>query len=332
MGVERFSSDEKLSSKNEGKRESGVVKIVGAESPEQEKEILDSIKEIFEEEGKLDEYEIDPEYQEIIKLLSEEIPKFAEQYGAEPIKLDENKLVFHKQKQTILSKIKNLMGNGRVRLGSYDIETQRVDVVLDAIVDNPLVFAHILAHEFLHFHSFQSLTAEKNEDKTILYGRRVGLRIWKTSQDFVYFNNLDEAVIEELTRRFDEKILRKASIPALRTEIEKREKIKESLAAKGKEEEARELFALYSRRILAILEVRVSLDVYKTERKKLNDLIKELYEKNREEFESEEDVFNIFAKASMSGNILPLARLIEKTFGKGSFRRLGEETGTEPST
>ena len=65
---------------------------------------------------------------------------------------------------------------------------------------------------------------------------------------------------------------------------------------------------------------------YFKERAALKKLIQTLYEKNEDEFESEEEVFNLFAKAAISGRLLPVARLIEKTFGKGSFRELGEET------
>ena len=57
-----------------------------------------------------------------------------------------------------------------------------------------------------------------------------------------------------------------------------------------------------------------------------DSIIKEIYMGNRENFESEDDIFNLFAKAVMSGELLPVARLIEKTYGKGSFRKLGQET------
>ncbi len=53
-------------------------------------------------------------------------------------------------------------------------------------------------------------------------------------------------------------------------------------------------------------------------------LVKSLYEKNKETFSSEDEVVTLFQKAQVSGNILSVARLIEKTFGKGMFRKLGE--------
>ncbi|MEK7508328.1 MAG: hypothetical protein AAB568_00535 [Patescibacteria group bacterium] len=67
---------------------------------------------------------------------------------------------------------------------------------------------------------------------------------------------------------------------------------------------------------------------YAAERKFLKSLIKKIYEKNRGEFESKEEVFKLFADATISGRLLPLARAVEKTFGKGYFRDLGALTQT----
>ena len=58
----------------------------------------------------------------------------------------------------------------------------------------------------------------------------------------------------------------------------------------------------------------------------MNTLIGEIYVKNSESFSSEEDVFKMFAEAVMTGRLLKVARIIEKTFGKGSFRQFGIDT------
>jgi len=61
-------------------------------------------------------------------------------------------------------------------------------------------------------------------------------------------------------------------------------------------------------------------------------LIDEIIEKSHGRFENRQEVFDIFARANFSGNLIPLARLIESIFGKGSFRRLGEETADTGGT
>ncbi len=65
---------------------------------------------------------------------------------------------------------------------------------------------------------------------------------------------------------------------------------------------------------------------YANERKFLKFLVKGIYEKNRGEFKSKERVFKLFAEATLGGRLLPLARAVEKTFGKGYFRDLGALT------
>ena len=68
---------------------------------------------------------------------------------------------------------------------------------------------------------------------------------------------------------------------------------------------------------------------YRSERERLYTMLEEIQKANSEEFKSTDEVFNVFARAQLSGRLLPLARLIEKTYGKGSFRKLGKETSIQ---
>lgn len=63
---------------------------------------------------------------------------------------------------------------------------------------------------------------------------------------------------------------------------------------------------------------------YKQERGILNTLIDKIFNKNQEKFKEREDVFEIFAKAMLTGNILPIGRLIDETFGRGTFKKYGD--------
>lgn len=53
-------------------------------------------------------------------------------------------------------------------------------------------------------------------------------------------------------------------------------------------------------------------------------MIDKILERNSEKFQDREEIFEVFAKGMMTGNILPVGRLIEKTFGNGTLRRIGE--------
>lgn len=41
-------------------------------------------------------------------------------------------------------------------------------------------------------------------------------------------------------------------------------------------------------------------------------------------FKDTEEIFALFVRASMFGELLPVARLVERAFGKGAYRRLGK--------
>jgi len=56
----------------------------------------------------------------------------------------------------------------------------------------------------------------------------------------------------------------------------------------------------------------------------LDVLSNKLFEKNQDKFQSESEVKEIFRKSRFTGDLLELGRLIDKTFGKGTFRKIGE--------
>lgn len=68
----------------------------------------------------------------------------------------------------------------------------------------------------------------------------------------------------------------------------------------------------------------ISYFAYGRDRVMFENLVNEIFIRNKDKFNSPIDVVKLFAKASYEGRLLPLARIIEKTFGKGSFQKLGE--------
>ena len=53
-------------------------------------------------------------------------------------------------------------------------------------------------------------------------------------------------------------------------------------------------------------------------------MIDKLLERNKIKFQNKEEIFEIFSMAMMTGNILPIGKLIDGTFGAGVFRKIGE--------
>lgn len=67
---------------------------------------------------------------------------------------------------------------------------------------------------------------------------------------------------------------------------------------------------------------------YGTQRKIFNTLVDKLYDRNKEQFNDREEVFDIFAKSVFTGDIVgekSWGRLVDKTFGNGTLKELAEK-------
>jgi hypothetical protein len=54
---------------------------------------------------------------------------------------------------------------------------------------------------------------------------------------------------------------------------------------------------------------------YEAQLKKFEEMMVEIYEKNKDKFQSIAEVFEVFVRAAYGGEKLPLARLIHRTYG-----------------
>lgn len=70
---------------------------------------------------------------------------------------------------------------------------------------------------------------------------------------------------------------------------------------------------------------------YPSARGVLDMLVSGIYEKNKDDFKSEEDVLNVFIKAHFTGRLLPMSRLIKNTFGKEVFEKVAKMSGNRVS-
>lgn len=340
-------------------RESVINVVAGHEEYKGEKENwLKFYKKYFEREQKKipEEWEKSPAAKELINFLGNAVPEFASQYGAEPIRVSEDKV--HLVPENAMK------GDGKTLAGLYDQKSQEILIRFDKPGAEPyLGIAKTTVHEMLHFNSFQSLGPDKEFGYEIDMSRRLGLAI-KTRKGEGYFDKLSEAVIDKLTDRFIEWTVEggkgptelqedarnylesiaqfKRGIEKLKSEKEESQERMAKVLGVGKEaaaklvsEQIAELeeqvhhvdhWALKSESGEENLLTLVRIAGYRKERDFLDKTVKEIYEKNKDEFESEEEIFNLFARATMSGRLLPLARVIEKTYGKGAFRKLGKKT------
>lgn len=318
-------------------KESGINKVVGFKS-DKEEEFLQYFKKKFETNSSdLKEKEKTPEQQELIGRINREMRDFLAQYGVGSIQVPtENIHILDKSKFTEeeLKKIQQEFGTEN---GFYSALNQSVVIMKDYDISK-LTFLQTLVHELLHlqgFYSYQKsrqesadLTLEKQGDSASMNIRRSGFSIGTTDGKILLFHRLNESVITELEIRFEKTYMMKW--PELEIELQTRDVYIEQIAQQTSrpiETVKQEVAGVKGDETLGYKGVSYP---YHEERQQFNSLVDELYEKNKGDFEFREDVFKLFAEATMTGRLLTTARLIEKTFGKGSFRVIGERSADKP--
>ena len=292
----------------------------------EEKKILKQSETLFgHPEQFVAEREKTKEEKEIIDGIIANFSKFITGYGGTPLAvkpehihvLDTSKIKSDLERQAVEEKIKK--GEG----GWFIPDSENVTVV-----PHParLKFAERVAHELLHLGSFNSSTIvrERNFLEMPLSGpmkvsakkpRRTGFRVFGRETD--YFRKVNEGIIQELTIRFDQEHFN--AIPALSGDIQLRKEIRDG-ANSGPEE----ISSVATEKKGNIFETTITPYAYPDERKKLWEIIREISVRNPNEYKSPEDVFRLFARAVLDGRLLEVARVVEKTYRKGSFRKLGE--------
>lgn len=204
-----------------------------------------------------------------------------------------------------------------------------------------LAFMKTVFHEMLHFKSYNAAQITTGENSE-LAEYRLGLIVCTRDGKKIYFVNLNEAVTEEMTRRFVKKLW---GHPLFTDEIKQTRDIAvqhpQAITDSGKPLFDEDTFyaevqskkswresvdRLFGRSIFGLGITKISIEnfSYQSERKILNTLIDKILERNPGKFQDREEVFEVFARGMITGNILPVGRLIERTFGNGTLRRIGE--------
>ncbi len=308
-------------------KQSGIERIVNT-PPAEEESILKHFEEALKnQETDSFEREKNEEEIEVIDYVLNRMPEFIRNYGGRPLRtltagnihlIDTGKLS-EEQLEAI----------ARADVGAvYDLETQAAIILPQK--DSRLITAQRIVHELLHFNAFTSLTVRKGPSLEVqpsfnvkgkdLYARRIGFGVFDARQSKRFFRDIDEAVIEELSARFDVRYFN--DISALSDELKRRDQMRNKM-----DDGADDISAVITKQ-LGEEQWQTSIERwrYGEQRSRLRALIKEIYEANQDQFGSEEEVFKIFAQATLTGRLLEVGRLVEKTFGKGSFANLGTET------
>lgn len=303
------------------KKYGGPDRIVGTDEKTEAYLKLVQAKQILKEQ-ELSAFEREPtqEEKEIIFEVFDRLPDFIKEYGASQERFTDFKQV-HILDDHIINQDEKIKSFFERNIdGRYSPSTGRIEILQKE--SNYMRMAHALVHELMHANSFFSITLKKDDEGTeqnlLASLRRFGISSNEKcnigNMDKQLFNFMNETVTEELTKRFCERYF-----PEMRLLKDRFTKLK------GTRTQI-ELLDSPTVAILSELLDSQSLYSYINERADFVSMVELLYETNKDEFNSYEDVFKLFSKTMFQGHLLPIARLIEKTFGKGSFRTLGQKT------
>jgi hypothetical protein len=287
---------------NFGERNSGISKVL-ASSEKDKADIIKFFKEQFDNQIPANWESVrTPDEIKTAEIILELMPDFVKMYGCEmpPVTPDHIHSVDETNRDEHAQGIKGGAG--------YLPEYQRVYTV-DTYGNSNFLKAHALAHELLHFGSFQSYSAHEQDNALVMTPRRRGLEMINADNTTSFFGKLDEAVIEELAIVFSRNYLEKDAW--LKKDMEDHEGYSSNILEIGRRDDGEAVFVSHA---------------YEKERSSLRQLVNDLYERNKNSFSIPDEVFLLFAKGALTGNVLELARLIEKTYGKGWFRKIGEMT------
>ena len=317
------------------KKESGVNRVVGIDT-EKEEEILEYFKDIFEgntPEGK--EKEKSTEEKEIIVRMDNDMSIFLKKYGVDTINIPNENIHIIDSKRFTEEELRKIHKKFGTEHGFYSSEKQSIVILKDSN-DSKLSFYHTIAHEMLHiqgFYSYQKSNAKdsdftlknKNSNEELSINvRRSGFSIGSVDGKELFFDDLNESIITELEILFEKEFI--AKWPELQDEVRERKEHIEYMRENNNNSVDKKDLEIASFTIDDNSNYTNKTYAYYSERRKLKSLVDGLYKNNSDQFDSRDEVFKLFVEATMSGRIMEVARLIEKTFGKGSFRMIGELT------
>lgn len=300
---------------NTSQEQSPIRRIIGIPEDE-ENSVLIETRRLFKNQEKLP-YEREKTEREsrIIDGVLSLFPKFLEEYGITALPFVKNHIHIA-EKEEYARADKNEADNAIDKIGGfYNVNLQAV-VVFPSRDD--LLFAGRVAHEMIHGNSFSSL---ENVDGSFK-ARRIGLSM-VDAEGSGYFHYMNEALTEELAKRFDKKYFE--YMPPLKEATAKKKDFIANI--KNPRPEIEDVRSVISEQMRdGMWRTTIKEYEYAEERKDFLKLINDLHEKNREQSHSSEDIFRMFVRAAFTGRVLELARFIEDAFGDGSFSEFGKRT------
>lgn len=191
--------------------------------------------------------------------------------------------------------------------------------------DNPVNFGVAALHESLHLKAHFSMEVQEEGDKVKKTPYREGVTVLALQsyghhgKYHEHFAGLHEGIVAETEKRLLGKLLDRPELAQEKKWLisDEAKEMKKKLA---EEKEIPEDDIVWVGKKGKDDWETVS---YPRQRDVLNYVCAEIQKQFPEEYQSADDVYKTFLNAHFTGRLLNLARIVEKTFGEGSFRLLG---------
>lgn len=280
---------------------------------------LGSIDKANLEKLRINEYPKNEEEKFLIDFINKETNKIMEDLGIKSFDVPERN--FHIVPHELFEEIAGDNSSG----GITDHKHQIIGLDANDVRSHPIVFAAISFHEILHLktkHIIQ-ISKPKNEAETDVRKKfyKIGLTTGSSltkdeeGEEHVHFKGLHEAVVANEEKKFISKLVDLDMFFDLKEWINSGEAMGEKMQIwHEKKIPIDEIF------YIDLAQKHYFNIGYSNQREVLLYVCDEIA---KDIGVSEEDIQKEFLKANFSGKLLGLAKMVEKTFGKGSFRELG---------
>jgi len=293
-----------------------LERVVGGTSSQREEALAD-LKDTYEsqDDTELAEIEVEKtaEISRCIHIANEAVTAMLSKYGIEANGVPEKNVHIIKREEWD----KHMPGAG----ASFNLTSQGIRYPEE---ESSLYFVYHLIHEMIHFNTYQA--AQITTDNT-LSDYRVGLSVDSRDGKVQQLRNINEAVTENLTM---EAMSTSVVAEQLQAEIAKTNAVNTEYAevkmtTVESEFDPETVFSqITGRNDDGSPQIESFAFTYKKEREALDILTTKIYEKNPEIYDNTDEVYRVFVNGAFTGNLLEIGRLLDYTFGQGTFRKIVE--------
>ena len=219
-------------------------------------------------------------------------------------------------------------GRSRLTIATTDTHWQGIMYNAGEFRSNLVNFGTTAQHETDHLKEYRAFQIDTNDKGALGYRAGVEVnsrRAGSSGRKVLHFRGLNEAIIVVQQKKSFARML---DLPVLAEEkkwlaseeaLTRRKKLSDEFKVPedefvwvGKTDKDPKLFGYYS------------------QRKTLEYVCNEILEQFPKEYQTTDDVFREFQKARYTGDLIRIGRIVEDTFGHGSFRLLGMMTDEAP--